>query len=36
MDRMFVPIKHGVDKDTQITENDPDLFNFNEEAEPLI
>ena len=36
MDRLFVPKKHGVDKDTQITENDPDLFNFDEECEPLI
>jgi hypothetical protein len=30
-----VPKKHGLDKETQIHENDPDLFNFNEEVEPL-
>jgi hypothetical protein len=34
-DRLFVPKKHGLDKETQIHENDPDLFNFNEEVEPL-
>lgn len=30
-----MPKKHGLDKETQIHENDPDLFNFNEEVEPL-
>lgn len=34
-DRLFVPKKHGVDKETQILDKDPDLFNFDQEVQPI-